>query len=334
MIKDAINLLSSGSDLNASLMSDVMDEIMGNKAKTPDIVDFLKALAKKGETVEELVAAVRVMRRHANAIKVQDPKLLDTCGTGGDSKGTFNISTAVAFVASAAGISVAKHGNRSVSSLSGSADVLEALGVNIELKPQKAKECLEKTGIAFLFAPSFHPAMKYAMPARKEIGKRTIFNLLGPLSNPANAAHQLVGVYDKRWVPVLAEVLLKLGSKHALVVCGSDGLDEISTTATTYVAEAYQGKVNAYKLDPQDFWIKKAKLEELQGADAKKNAEIILDILRGASGACRDIVVLNAAAAIYAADAAASIKEGIELARRSIDSKKAMEKLQLLKNFS
>ena len=334
MIKDAIDALARGSDLNASLMSSVMEEIMIGKAATADIVDFLIKLDKKGETVEELVAAVLVLRRYAAAIDVKAAHVLDTCGTGGDTKGTFNISTAVAFVASGAGISVAKHGNRSVSSQSGSADVLEELGINIRLTPEKIKECLEKTGIAFLFAPDLHPAMKYAMPARKEIGKRTIFNILGPLSNPAKAAHQLVGVYDKRWVPVLAQVLLELGSKHALVVHGEDGLDEISTVSPSYVSEACQGKVINYKLNPRDFGIKKARLEELRGGDAKKNAAIIIDILKGKKSPCRDIVVLNAAAAIYSADAAVSIKEGLLLAEQSIDNLKALEKLELLKQFT
>jgi len=334
MIKDAIDALARGSDLNASLMSSVMEEIMIGKAATADIVDFLTKLDKKGETVEELVSAVLVLRRHAAVIDVKAAHVLDTCGTGGDTKGTFNISTAVAFVASGAGISVAKHGNRSVSSQSGSADVLEALGVNIRLSPEKIKECLEKTGIAFLFAPDLHPAMKYAMPARKEIGKRTIFNILGPLSNPAKAAHQLIGVYDKRWVPVLAQVLLKLGSKHALVVHGEDGLDEISTASSSYVSEACQGKVINYKLNPRDFGIRKARLEELRGGDAKKNAAIITDILKGKKSPCRDIVVLNAAAAIYSADAAVSVKEGLLLAEQSIDNLKALEKLELLKQFT
>ena len=334
MIREVTQILSSGNNLGAAQMSIVMEEIMSGSAHTPEIISFLKALDNKGETVIELAAAVGVMRQHVSHIKAPNSTVLDTCGTGGDAKGTFNISTASAFVASGAGICVAKHGNRSISSSCGSADVLEALGVNINMSVSKIEECLSKIGIAFLFAPNLHPAMKYAMPARKEIGKRTVFNILGPLSNPAEATHQLVGVYERRWVAILAEVFLSLGSKRALVVHADDGLDEISTTSPTFIGEAYNGKVNTFTIEPEDFGIKRAKMEDLRGADIKQNTKMLLDALRGEDGPVRDIVVLNAAAGIFAAGGAKTIQDGIILAKSSIDSGKALEKLELLKNMS
>jgi anthranilate phosphoribosyltransferase len=281
-----------------------------------------------------LTAAVQVMRHHVTGINTKHKVILDTCGTGGDRKGTFNVSTIVAFVASGAGITVAKHGNRSVSSFCGSADILEALDININMSKEKVERCLDEIGIAFLFAPNFHPAMKYAMPARKQIGKRTMFNILGPLSNPAGATHQLVGVFDVYWTKVLAEVFLRLGTQHALVVHGQDGLDEITTTGKTYVSEAYKGRLDNYEINPEDFGIQKSKLEDLLGGNATSNARILMDILNGKPGAKRDIVVLNAAAAIYTADKVNSIKEGINLACESIDSGKALKKLELLKERS
>lgn len=334
MITEAIKTLSSSKDLAALEMSVVMEEIMSGKAETVQIISFLTALSKKGETPDELTAAVSVMRRYVTKVNIPDRVILDTCGTGGDAKGTFNISTVSAFVASGCGITVAKHGNRSVSSRSGSADVLEALGVNINMAAQDIEKCLKDIGIAFLFAQSLHPAMKYAMPARKAIAKRTMFNLLGPLANPAGATHQLVGVYAKDWVKIAAEVLQNSGSAHALVVHGSDGLDEITTTGLTFIAESYKGRVKTYEINPEDFGINNSELSDLQGGSASDNAEIIKDILNGKTGPCRDIVVLNAAAAIYAADKTGSVKEGIALAEESIDSKKALEKLELLREYS
>jgi anthranilate phosphoribosyltransferase len=334
MIKEATGILSSGSDITAGQMGAVMEEILRGKAETPQIVSFLTALSAKGETVEELTAAVTVMRMHVTRINSCDTAVLDTCGTGGDTKATLNISTAAAFVASGAGITVAKHGNRSVSSCCGSADILEALGIKIDLLPEKIEEALEAIGIAFLFAPNLHPAMKYAAAARKEIGRRTMFNILGPLTNPANATHQLIGVYDQRWVEIMANVLGNLGTIHALVVHGEDGLDEITTTAPTLIAETRADKVKVYKVTPEEFGIARAKPDDLKGGSAPENAKILLNILNGKSGPGRDIVVLNAAAAIYAADKAGSIKEGVVLAEKSIDSKKALEKLLRLKEFT
>jgi len=315
-------------------MGGAMEEIMEGKVDTPQIISFLTALSKKGETVEELTAAVSVMRVHVTKITSSQALILDTCGTGGDAKGTFNISTTVAFVASGCGVAVAKHGNRSVSSYCGSADILEALGVNIHMTPLQLQDCLDTLGIAFLFAQALHPAMKYAMPARIAIGTRTMFNILGPLSNPAGATHQLVGVFDKHWTKILAQVLCNLGIAHALVVHGNDGLDEISLTDKTFVAETSHCRIKTWEISPQDFGFKKATLEDLRGGSVADNVRMLLDVLTGKKGASRDIVVLNSAAALYAADKVHSIKEGIALAQECIDTKKAFEKLILLKEFS
>ncbi|MFH1640765.1 MAG: anthranilate phosphoribosyltransferase [Candidatus Omnitrophota bacterium] len=334
MIQEAIEKLSRHNDLTGKEMESSMEEIMTGRIETPLIVSFLTALNEKGQTIEELTAAVSVMRRHSTKIKTKHSLVLDTCGTGGDSKGTFNISTAVALVVSASGIAVAKHGNRSVSSRSGSADILEALGVNINMDVDSISRCLDEIGLAFLFAPNLHPAMKYAMPARKQIAKRTIFNILGPLTNPAEATHQLVGVYDRQLVEPVAGVLGNLGSTHALVVHGQDGLDEVTTTTKTFVSEEYEGRIKNYEVSPEEFGFKKAQLEDLSGGTASDNAGILLDILKGKQGPKSDIVLLNSAFAIYAADKVKSVGEGIELARNSIDSGKALGKLELLKEYS
>ncbi|MFH1888649.1 MAG: anthranilate phosphoribosyltransferase [Candidatus Omnitrophota bacterium] len=334
MIKEATGILAKGSDLSSLQMQVVMEEIMTGKSETAEIVSFLSALSSKGETSEEVTAAVSVMRRHATRIHTDKEPLLDTCGTGGDKKGVFNVSTVVAFVASGAGITVAKHGNRCVTSCCGSADILEALGVDINMPKEKLERCLSDIGIAFLFAPNLHPAMKYAMPARKQIPTRTIFNILGPLTNPAGATHQLVGVYDRRWTGILAEVLRNLGTAHALFVHSEDGLDEITTTAKTYISEEQKGKLKSYEIFPEDFGMKRAKLEDLKGGAIADNVKIALDILEGKPGAHRDMVLLNAAAAVYVADKAESIKDGMGLAAESIDSGKALKKLEQLKEYS
>lgn len=334
MIQEAIEILSRNIDLTAEQMEAVMQEIMTGRADTSQIVSFLIALNKKGQTIEELTAAVSVMRRCATRIHVDKEVILDTCGTGGDKKGTFNVSTVVAFVASGCGICVAKHGNRSVSSCCGSADILEALGMHINMSKETIERCLNDIGIAFLFAPDLHPAMKYAMPARIQIGTKTIFNILGPLSNPAGATHQLVGVYDAHWTEILAKVLGNLGTVHALVVHGEDGLDEITTTDKTLISEEYKGNLKNYEITPENFGVKRANIEDLTGGNASDNAKIVMDILKGKTGPHRDIVLLNAAAAIYAADKAKSIQEGIKLAAESIDSGIALGKLELLKEYS
>jgi anthranilate phosphoribosyltransferase len=334
MIKEAGVILAQRQNLSSAQMRLCMEEIMLGQAQTPDIVFFLERLAQKGETLDELTAAVEVMRKYAVKIDTEAPVVLDTCGTGGDKKGTFNISTCVAFVASGCGITVAKHGNRSVSSRSGSADILEALGINILMDKEDTERCLEEVGVAFLFAPNLHPAMKYAMPARKQIGRRTIFNILGPLSNPAGAKHQLIGVFDRALTGILAQVLLGLGSRHVLAVHGEDGLDEVTLSAKTYISEARADKVHNYEIQPEDFGIKRAGLEDLSGSGAQDNAKILIEVLKGRPGPKKDIVLLNSACAIYAADKAGSLKDGLKLASASIESGAALKKLELLKSFS
>ncbi|MDD2680344.1 MAG: anthranilate phosphoribosyltransferase [Candidatus Omnitrophica bacterium] len=333
-IKKAIKKLTGKNDLSAGEMQAVMQDILSGTSDTADIIEFLTSLDAKGETVEELTAAVEVMLKYVEPIIVDKPNILDTCGTGGDKLGTFNISTLAAFVASGAGVVVAKHGNRSVSSTCGSADILEALGVNINMDRLKIKKCLEEIGIAFLFAPALHPAMKHVMPARKQIAHKTMFNLLGPLINPARATNQLIGVYSAHWPPVLAKVLSNLGTRHVLVVHGQDGLDEVTTTDKTFVSEVNYGKFSDYQITPEGFGFKRSRIEDLLGGSLDDNVRIAKEVLSGKGGFKRDIVVLNAGCAIYAADKAASIKEGIELAIQSIDSKAALRKLELLKEYA
>jgi anthranilate phosphoribosyltransferase len=334
MIKDIINELVQKKDLTAEQMQAVMHEILSGSTDTADIIAFLTNLNDKGETVEELTGAVSVMIKYIDAIVVDKPNILDTCGTGGDKKGTFNISTIAAFVASGAGVTVAKHGNRSISSKCGSADLLEALGVNINMDKAKIKRCLEEIGIAFLFAPNLHPAMKHVMPARKQIGKRTMFNILGPLINPARATNQLIGVYSAEWTKILAHVLYNLGTVHVLVVHGKDGLDEVTTTDKTIVSEVNAGKFLDYEITPEDYGFKRASLEDLICSNISDNLRIITDVLNGKKGCHREIVLLNSGCAIYAADRSRSIEEGIRLAVDSIDSGKALKKLELLKEYS
>jgi len=334
LIKEAIKKLAQKKDLNKEEMRGAMLGILGGVTGTADIVEFLTLLNDKGETVEELTGAVEAMLQIVDPIIVDCPNILDTCGTGGDRKGTFNISTITAFVASGAGVCVAKHGNRSVSSKCGSADILEALGVNINMDKEKIKKCLEEIGIAFLFAPNLHPAMKYVMPARKEIGHKTMFNILGPLINPARVTNQLIGVYSAQWPPVLARVLYNLGTKHVLVVHGQDGLDEVTTTEKTIVSEVNHGKFSDYQIAPEDFGFKRGQINDLSGGSLADNVRIARDILNGKDGFKRDIVLLNSGCAIYTADKAKSIGEGIGLAKESIDSGAALKKLELLKEYS
>jgi anthranilate phosphoribosyltransferase len=334
MIKDLVKQLINKKDLTVEQMQQVMREILSGATDTADIVAFLTSLNDKGETVEELTAAVNVMLKYVEPIIVDKPNILDTCGTGGDKKGTFNISTITALVASGAGVTVAKHGNRSVSSSCGSADILEALGVNINMDKAKIKKCLEEIGIAFLFAPNLHLAMKYVMPARKQIAQKTMFNILGPLINPARATNQLIGVYSAQWTRPLAQVLHNLGTKHVLVVHGADGLDEVTTTDKTFVAEVVGGSLKEYEITPEDFGFKQANLNDLLGGSIQENVKIVRDILAGKKGNQRDIVLVNAGCAIYAADKAKTISEGIKLAEKSIDSKAALRKLELLKEYS
>jgi anthranilate phosphoribosyltransferase len=333
LIKKATKILIDKKNLKPEEIKGVISDMLSGVTNTADIVEFLTFLNSKGETVEELTAAVEAMLKYVEPIIVDKPNILDTCGTGGDKKGTFNISTITAFVASGAGVCVAKHGNRSVSSRCGSADLLEGLGVDINMDRGKIKRCLEECGIAFLFAPNLHRAMSYVMPARRQIEEKTIFNILGPLINPARATNQLIGVYSRHWTKTLAAVLSNLGTKHVLVVHGNDGLDEVTTTDKTFISEAINGSFKDYEIFPEEFGFQRASIEDLAGSCINENVRIALDILNGKKGPKRDIVLLNSACAIYAADKASSIEEGVAIAKDSIDSGRALEKLNILKEF-
>ncbi len=331
-MKEFISKVVEGKNLSGEEAEQAMKLIMSGQATPAQIAGFLTALRMKGETIDEIAAFARVMREFAVRIspRVQG-RLVDTCGTGGDRVKTFNISTIAAFVVAGAGVAIAKHGNRSVTSKAGSADLLEALGVNLELPPERVESIIESTGIGFMFAPLFHGAMKHAIGPRREIGIRTVFNVLGPLTNPANAQAQVLGVFDAALVEPLARVLARLGVEHALVVHGLEGMDEISTCGETLVAELKGGEVETYRIAPEDFGIERASPEELAGRDAQGNAEIARALLQAEEeGARRDIVVLNAAAGIYVAGRAKSIDSAIGMAERSIDSGRAHEKLLAL----
>jgi len=334
MIQDAIKKISENINLTQQEMQEVFGEIMGGKAATDDIAEFLLVLKSKGETVEEITGAALIMRKFAAKIKPRRKDLLDTCGTGGDNARTFNISTISAFVACGAGCAVAKHGNKSVSSKCGSADLLEALGVKIDINNELVEKCIDEIGIGFLFAPRLHLAMKYAMPARQKIKTRSIFNILGPLTNPAGAGRQVLGVFDRALVGTIIKVLKNLGSVRAMVVYGQDGLDEITTNGVTYISELKDGGINSYELNSRQYGIKPPGKKDLLGKDAKYNAEIAKNILKGKKSPKRDIVVLNAGCAIYVSDIAKSVEEGIRLAEKSIDSGKALEKLEKLKEYT
>jgi anthranilate phosphoribosyltransferase len=318
-VKEAIARVVTGHDLMEDEMATVMAEIMDGQATPAQIGALLTALHIKGETVAEIAGAARVMRELATRVHPKR-EVLDTCGTGGDGCRTFNISTTAALVAAAAGLCVAKHGNRAMSGAVGGADVLETLGARIELSPAQVELCLKEIGFGFLLAPAFHRAMRHAVGPRREIGIRTIFNLLGPLTNPAGARHQLIGVFDRRWVVPLAESLGRLGSSHALVVHGEDGLDEISLTGPTLVAELQAGQVRTFTLSPQEFGFALCRLADLQVQNAQESAELIRAVLEGRRGPHRDIVLLNAGAALYAGDAVPSFAAGMELARITIDN--------------
>ncbi len=334
MIKNAIDRVVSGQDLTEPEAVELMEEVMSGKATDAQIAALITALRIKGETVAEITGFARVMRKMATPVRTGHPVLVDTCGTGGDGSQTFNISTTVAFVAAGAGIPVAKHGNRSVSSRSGSADVLEALGVNISLTPEQVGECIDKTGIGFLFAPALHGAMKYSIGPRREIGIRTVFNILGPLTNPAGAQVQILGVYDPSLTEVMAGVLANLGTRTAFVVHGAGGLDEISTIGPSLVSEVRNGTVVTYNLDPGEYGINYASIADLRGGTAEENADLTLRLLGGEPGPRRDIVLLNTAAALVAAGVVTSISEGIQRAALTIDSGAAMRKFNELKEFS
>lgn len=334
MIKNAIKKIVDGNDLCQQEIMEAMDCIMEGQATPAQIGSFITALRVKGETIDEITGCAKIMRKKSEKIYPKISYSIDTCGTGGDGSNTFNISTATAIAAAAGGVVVAKHGNRSVSSRSGSADVLEALGININLTPEQVKHCIENIGIGFMYAPSFHKSMKYAAGARQELGIRTIFNILGPLTNPSNAKGQVLGVYEKKLTELMANVLKKLNIERAMVVHGTDGMDEISITSETLVSELKDGKVINYSIHPEQFNIKVSSKEELLGGDSKRNAEIITAIFNGEKGPGRDIVLLNTAAALYIGKAVESLAHGIEMSREVIDSGKAITKLQELKSFT
>jgi anthranilate phosphoribosyltransferase len=334
MIKEAIVKVISRTNLTEAESEAVMREIMQGEATDAQIASYITALRMKGETVEEITGSARVMREKAVPVKIEGAYQVDTCGTGGDMAHTFNISTTAAFVVAGAGVTVAKHGNRSVSSKSGSADVLQALGVNIEMPSHRCEECIREVGIGFLFAPMMHQAMKYAIGPRREIGVRTIFNVLGPLTNPAKVTAQIMGVYSADLTGLLARALGNLGARHAFVVHGMDGLDEITITDKTRVSEYKDGVVKDYFLHPSDFGFSVAKPDVLKGGDAKQNADISLEILNGKKGPRRDIVVMNSAAALAASGLAADLQAGIAVAAESIDSGAALRKLEQLKQFT
>ena len=334
MIQEAISAVVEGLNLTEDKMVQVMDEIMTGGASDAQIGSFITALRMKGETVEEITGAARVMREKAIHIDAGEGTVVDTCGTGGDKSGTFNISTTAAFITAGAGLKVAKHGNRSVSSKSGSADVLKSLGVNIEAEVERVEECLQDIGIGFLFAPLLHGAMKYAIGPRREIGIRTIFNILGPLTNPAGAHCQLMGVYDEKLTHTLATVLANLGSKGAMVVHGMDGLDEITLTKSTKISELKDGMVTSYECMPEDLGLTRCISDDLKGGDAGENASITINILKGTKGPKRDISLLNAAAAIVVGGKAADLKDGLVKAAESVDSGAALEKLERLKEIT
>lgn len=330
MLKEAIAAVIDGRDLAPENAAAVMDTIMNGNATQAQIGGFLAALRMKGETPDEIAAFARVMRNHAIRISPQVPgTLVDTCGTGGDGSQTFNISTAAAFVAAGAGVPVVKHGNRGVSSRCGSADVLSALGVTIGIPPAAEEKIVRHTGMVFLFAPNHHPSMKHVMAARTDLGCRTVFNLLGPLANPAGAEAQVLGVYAEKLTPVIAEVLHQLGVPRAMVVYGS-GLDEITVTGETTVTELDGGSMKNYLLSPEMFGLARAAPADLCGGDMDENARIIRNVLSGKKGACRDVVLMNAGAAIYIGGRAKTLTDGIRLAGDSIDSGRAQGKLDAL----
>jgi len=323
--------LINGESLSFDVMQGLMQQVMAGELTAAQIAGALVALRIKGETVDEIAAAASVMRSLSTKVEIQDTShLVDTCGTGGDGIQTFNISTVSAFIAAAAGAKVAKHGGRSVSSTCGSADVLEALGVNVNLSPEQVANSVNQVGLGFMFAPNHHSAMKHAAPVRRELGIRTLFNLLGPLTNPASAKRQVMGVFSRELNGKLAHVLKQLGSEHVMVVCGADGMDEISFTGDTYVAELKHGEVLEYTVNPTQFGLNLHDLSSIKVSNAQESKEIILALLSGKTGPARDIVLLNAGAAIYVAGITTTLADGIKAAANMLDGGQAMQKLQAL----
>ena len=334
MIKDASSKVADRIDLSEKEAEEVLLEIMNGAATPVQIAAYLMGLRMKGETVEEIAGSAKAMRSRAIRIHAGDPQVVDTCGTGGDRTNTFNISTTAALVVAGGGLTVAKHGNRSVSSRSGSADVLTALGVRIDLPAEHITDCLNEVGIGFLFAPLFHGAMKHCAVPRQEMGVRTLLNVLGPLTNPAGATIQVLGVYEAKLTELLARVLVHLGTQHCFVVHGMDGLDEVTLSDRTQVSEGKGGRVSSYHLEPGDFGLKPVPLKELVGGTAEDNAHITREILQGRKGPKRDVVCMNATLALVAGEKAKTLQEGFQLAGRIIDSGAAIQKLERLIEFT
>ena len=334
MIKDALAKLADRIDLSTQEAETVMQEIMDGAATSAQMAAYLMGLRQKGETVAEVVGSVNAMRSRATRIRVGSPVVVDTCGTGGDAADTFNISTTAAFVVAGAGITVAKHGNRSVSSRSGSADVLSLLGVKIDLEPSHVADCIDEIGIGFLFAPIYHGAMKRCAEIRQDMGIRTILNVLGPLANPAGATHQVLGVYDAKWTDILGRVLVELGSQHCFVVHGLDGLDEMTLSDRTKVSEGKGGVVSSYFIAPEEFGVQRTARKEFLGGSPEDNARIAKEILQGRKGPGRDIVCLHAAPVMVVSQKAKTLKDGFLLAQQTIDSGAAAEKLDRLIAFT
>ncbi len=334
MITESLKKIINSHDLSRQETEAVFSQIMQGKATPAQIAAFLTALHIKGETVDEITGAAAIMRKFAEPLNIKSKVIMDTCGTGGTGKHCFNVSTLTALVVSAAGVTVAKHGNRSITSKSGSADLLEALGVNINASPSLTEACINEIGIGFMFAPLFHKAMKHAIGVRREIGFRTIFNILGPLTNPAQATHQLLGVFKADLCEPLARVLGKLGLKHALVVHGNDGLDEVTITDSTIVCEMKDGQINNYTITPEQFGLKRASIEDIQISGPAHSKKIAQEILSGKNGPIYDFVILNSACALYTAECVSSIREGVDLAKKMLQENKAAEKLELLKKLT
>jgi anthranilate phosphoribosyltransferase len=334
MILTILPKLFAKQNLTSDEIAQCFQEMMTGAVTDTQISDFLLGLHVKGETVEEIEAAVKAIREKGVKFQSSLSDLVDTCGTGGDGAATFNISTAAALIAAGAGAHVAKHGNRSVSSQTGSADVLEALGVKVEVSPDLVKQTLEKTGFGFMFAPIYHPAMKFVAGARRALGIRTIFNLIGPLANPAGAKRQLIGVWDPRFLEIFGQVLLNLGTERALIVRGNDGLDEMTLTTTTEVCELGKGQLKSYTFDPRDLGLNYCEKSDLQGGDAQANARIIEAILKGKDSAKRDVAALNAAAVLYVAGIVSDLKTGLAKANEAIDSGNAFEVLEHLRKIT
>tara|TARA_Y100001960_G_C14743453_1_gene864318 strand:+ start:254 stop:1270 length:1017 start_codon:yes stop_codon:yes gene_type:complete len=333
-IQESIKKIKSGEDLFREEIKSIMNLILTGSVSESVIKSFLSSLSTKGESIQEVIGSAEVMRELSTKVSVDKKHLVDTCGTGGVGSGIFNVSTTAAFVASSCGAKVAKHGNRSATRKSGSADLLETAGVSIELNPEQVKKCIENIGLGFMFAPSHHSAMKHAIGPRKELGIKTIFNLLGPLTNPAGALNQVMGVFDRKWVLPIAEVLKELGSKNVLVLHSEDGLDEISTAAPTFIAELRNNEIKEYSISPSDFGLKVLSIEELKVNSPEQSLKLAKEALKGENKAAAQMVAMTSGAALYVADIATSLEEGVEISLQSINERTGLKKIEQLVSFS